>query len=476
MAADDDKALLLGNGYKAWFEVRTGLGERVDILLEDPSGGQIEMDYADIGMTKADAQERLGQGIASLLPALIERTESQLAEATESLQGYSKEMQRRVHIYERAIKSYREGIRTAEDEIIALQETLDEYIPESIWPDYIMRDVSLADDPEAAADFLDAFLQHDEETIQIVEGWMEELQDHYDTRNRYLESITEHNAKISLVANWEETGVTAESKMQQHQLQQRLNWLLALNEGLQASEAEKAEQGPQSSWKVEFLKDRERIAGLEKLLSELAEETEATEEIVETAAAEAEEADSNLSIYQAYVEKRKGWRGSIKLRQSLMDEIKDKRPMTKAAAKLSAMGDMLFEDILKLRTFKDPKKRTHFQEMLALRAGYKFTGRELRVRVLEREGEDRNWVLCQIEGTNIIAKLTVEFDEQQHFKAVASTCLVEDPMWTRAENETPGVPPALSQYERSKPYDLNKYVEYHHLIAANIDESRQAAE
>ncbi len=51
----------------------------------------------------------------------------------------------------------------------------------------------------------------------------------------------------------------------------------------------------------------------------------------------------------------------------------------------------------------------------------------------------------------------------------------EDPMWTQAENEIPDISPALSQYERSKPYDVNKYVD-HHLIAANIDQSRQAAE
>jgi hypothetical protein len=114
--------------------------------------------------------------------------------------------------------------------------------------------------------------------------------------------------------------------------------------------------------------------------------------------------------------------------------------------------------------------------MLALRSGYKFTARELRVRVLERLGEDRNWCLCELENTGIITVLTVEFDDQQHGKAVASTCLVEDPMWVRAENETPGVPSNLSQFERSEPYDLNKYVEYHRLITANIDASRQAAE
>ena len=61
MAADDDKALLLGNGYKAWSEVHTGLGERLDILLGDTSGVQIDMDYENIGMTKVDAQERLGR-------------------------------------------------------------------------------------------------------------------------------------------------------------------------------------------------------------------------------------------------------------------------------------------------------------------------------------------------------------------------------------------------------------------------------
>ena len=74
MAADDDKALLLGNGYKAWSEVHTGLGERLDILLGDASGVQIEMDYENIGMTKVDAQERLGQGIGSfqcLVPSVL---------------------------------------------------------------------------------------------------------------------------------------------------------------------------------------------------------------------------------------------------------------------------------------------------------------------------------------------------------------------------------------------------------------------
>ncbi len=86
MAADDDKALLLGNDYKAWFEVNTGLEERLDILREDPSAVQIQMDYEDIGMTKADAQELLGQGIGSLLPALVAFTQSQLSKVTRELE------------------------------------------------------------------------------------------------------------------------------------------------------------------------------------------------------------------------------------------------------------------------------------------------------------------------------------------------------------------------------------------------------
>ena len=148
MAADDDKALLLGNGYKAWFEVNTGLEERLDILREDPSAVQIQMDYEDIGMTKADAQELLGQGIGSLLPALVACTQSQLSKVTRELErcGDRIELNAKVSSDE-ARGTYRRGVRELEDEILSLQATLDDYIPDSIWPDYIMRDPSKAEDP-----------------------------------------------------------------------------------------------------------------------------------------------------------------------------------------------------------------------------------------------------------------------------------------------------------------------------------------
>ena len=147
MAADDDKALLLGNGYKGWFEVNTGLEERLDILLEDPSGVQIQMDYEDIGMTKADAQELLGQGIGSLLPALVACTQSQLSKVTRELERCSDRIELNAKVADEARGTYSRGVRELEDEILSLQATLDDYIPDSIWPDYIMRDPSKAEDP-----------------------------------------------------------------------------------------------------------------------------------------------------------------------------------------------------------------------------------------------------------------------------------------------------------------------------------------
>lgn len=147
MAADDDKALLLGNGYKAWSEVHTGLGERLDILLGDASGVQIEMDYENIGMTKVDAQERLGQGIGSLLPALVACPQSQLSKVTRELERYSDKIERNAKVADEARGSYRRGVCEFEDEILSLQATLEDYIPDSIWPDSIMRDPPKAEDP-----------------------------------------------------------------------------------------------------------------------------------------------------------------------------------------------------------------------------------------------------------------------------------------------------------------------------------------
>ena len=109
MAADDDKALLLGNGYKAWFEVHTGLEERLDIVLEDPSGVQIQMDYEDIGMTKADAQELLGQGIGSLLHALVACTQSQLSKVTRELERCSDRIERNAKVADETRGTYRRG-------------------------------------------------------------------------------------------------------------------------------------------------------------------------------------------------------------------------------------------------------------------------------------------------------------------------------------------------------------------------------
>ena len=147
MAADDDKALLLGNGYKAWFEVNTGLEERLDILREDPSAVQIQMDHEDIGMTKADAQELLGQGIGSLLPALVACTQSQLSKVTRELERCGDRIELNAKVANKARGACRRGVRELEDEILSLQAMLEDYIPDSIWPDYIMRDPSKAEDP-----------------------------------------------------------------------------------------------------------------------------------------------------------------------------------------------------------------------------------------------------------------------------------------------------------------------------------------
>jgi len=147
MAADDDKALLLGNGYKACFEVNTGLEERLDILLENPSGVQIQMDYEEIGMTKADAQELLGQGIGSLLPALVACTQSQLSKVTRELERFGDRIELNAKVSDEARGAYRRGVRELEDEILSLKAMLEDYIPDSIWLDYIMRDQSKAEDP-----------------------------------------------------------------------------------------------------------------------------------------------------------------------------------------------------------------------------------------------------------------------------------------------------------------------------------------
>ena len=147
MAADDDKALLLGNSYKACFEVNTGLEERLDILLENPSGVQIQMDYEEIGMTKADAQELLGQGIGSLLPALVACTQSQLSKVTRELERFGDRIELNAKVSDEARGAYRRGVRELEDEILSLKAMLEDYIPDSIWLDYIMRDQSKAEDP-----------------------------------------------------------------------------------------------------------------------------------------------------------------------------------------------------------------------------------------------------------------------------------------------------------------------------------------
>ena len=120
MAADDDKALLLGNGYKGWFEVNTGLEERLDILLENPSGVQIQMDYQEIGMTKADAQELLGQDIGSLLPALVACTQSQLNKVTRELERCGERIALNAKVADEARGTCRRGVRELEDEILSL--------------------------------------------------------------------------------------------------------------------------------------------------------------------------------------------------------------------------------------------------------------------------------------------------------------------------------------------------------------------
>ena len=105
------------------------------------------MDYEDIGMTKADAQRRLGQGIGSLLPALIASTQSQLSKVTRELERCSERIERNAKVADEARGTDRRGIRELEEEILSLQAMLEDYIPDSMWPDYIMRDPSMAEDP-----------------------------------------------------------------------------------------------------------------------------------------------------------------------------------------------------------------------------------------------------------------------------------------------------------------------------------------
>lgn len=189
-------------------------------------------------------------------------------------------------------------------------------------------------------------------------------------------------------------------------------------------------------------------------------------------------ADQQLSARDRYFRNRDKWDTGqrIKLSKSILADIKDRNPLRTAAAKLTAMGDHLYDAPVKLRLSQNPVKSTHLREMLALRAGYKLEGRGLKVNVLERPDEKGNKCLCEIVGTDVITQLTIEVDPKQHYKLIASTCMNEDPLWTEAENDTPGVPPNLSTLERDKPKNLNQYIRFHELIAENIRESREAAE
>ena len=102
--------------------------------------------------------------------------------------------------------------------------------------------------------------------------------------------------------------------------------------------------------------------------------------------------------------------------------------------------------------------------------------RVLRVEVIDRGDPKGNACTCYLLDYDVIAVITIEEDRKQHDKLVYSTCLVEDDLWTEAENNTEGVPPNLSQIVHKRPADLARYVSYHHMIRNNIDESRAAAD
>lgn len=461
--------LKLDDGYTVEFANNPHGGD--DLIITNPDGEQFGVQLKSFSRAQLDRKYFADKGIMSLLPMLVDRIENELAVTQQDFARYEQEAKAGLIARVEEVEKLEAKRRHREAQIKIALKLLDRIIPLKYWPEPLVASPLQQIRPDEAPEFFERLSKLDEEDRERFEKYRQTLQGRYEERDTIRKELSKATNRVDEKQKYIENEVREQKDgltQKQYELRKNLDWLMRLQEDAAAREKVQLEAAALQT-------------KLRQLVSRSEEQSKSFEALVEdTDKAEKKDAVNrdNVAALEKYYEKRKKW-GEVKrftLRNSTLEGIKDKRPITKAARKLTAMGDMLFSGTLKLRLFQNPIKATHFREMLALRAGYVFEGRELKVRVLERIDTKDNWCLCQIKGTDIITVLTIEFDERQHHKAVASTCLSEDPMWTTAENETPGVPPSLSQFERDEPHDLNLYAKYHHTIAANIDESRQAAE
>ena len=464
--------LKLDDGYTVEFANNPHGGD--DLIITNPDGEKFGVQLKRFSRAQLDREYIANKGIMSLVPMLVDRLQEELAVSGDNFSRWEQEVKATLLGRVEEAEKLETLLRITENEISMSLKILDSIIDFDYWPERLVLSPLEEVHPDEAPEFQAKLLALSDEERSHFDGLREELQERYQRRDVVRENLARATSRVDEKQKFIENDVGEQRDKllrDQYEVRQRLEWLSALQKDAVARE--KVQQ-----FKADHAAIQEKLRQLENKSNEQTKSFEAL--IKDTDKAEKQDAvnKDNVAALEAYYENRKKW-GEVKrfsLRKSTLEGVKDKRPIAKAAAKLTAMGDMLFSDTFKLRLFQNATKATHFREMLALRAGYVFEGRELKVRVIERIDTKDNWCLCQIKGTDIITVLTIEFDERQHHKAVASTCLSEDPMWTTAENETPGVPPSLSQFERDEPHNLKLYAKYHRIITANIDESRQAAE
>ena len=408
------------------------------------------------------------------------------------------------HEREIEIQVRRRELNENAERIKQIQYWLDDYVSDSVWPNYLVGDPKDANDPAAAKvhnehmfeamspkeiakynayqSELDFLLKQEPEIARFLTALINQKQEseHQIYKDRRL-----HEEQI------EELGY------QLHQLISNREKYLTIPDTPKETDYSASEDEVYDEDDIPFDytepilnadEDKKLIKLLQKLPPDTVAKVKGLLEENNDGIREAEEAANFVANWseknerEKVTDKRRHWMleeqrqrlavipasKTIGLRKKLVNELAGKSEGEVRAYKHACMQLNRMEpvgDKFKLEFSKKKQQEIHAKEMIALRAGVDVsTQRILEVIVHDRLSEEGNVLRCELVGHFRMADIAIFIEEHTNGKMYVSTCLNADPDWPEVENNCDGVKPNRSQVINDNLDAIPTYIEYYKKI------------
>lgn len=411
----------------------------------------------------------------------LRRREHDFKKVQEKRDNRNKELQARFIACDKAIEK--------------ISTELDEIVPSSVFPDYLITDAKLAKDPAAAEAYLDSldglsFLESKKlnELQSELHKWYEErnqlayenkliVAEEFEEYTKFEQRLKDASAKVKYAKDELKLAVSKKAA----ELKIALPLVEKKDDSANTDSASASvEVGFKATAKAEVIPAHETIA---KLQAKVDSAEAKLKELEQENKANAKDDREDQAITNALnIHNNIAPADKIKFNKETMKLLKGHKEMKAGTAALNTAMPQMEEERreykLKFWTGKYGTKRhekgQHAREMVALRAGFVVKGNAITIKVIQRLRDDQNNVLCLIKYNGQIRENIVSVEADENGTLYVGTVMAIDKNWTDFENNTPGVPPALKQQEHPKP-SLEQLAEYYQLIYAHYSKLKLSA-